>query len=300
MKDEEVVWPENRRCAVGIVVDYSVQAGSDGIGAQDLLRPQAIFGAKVGIWRLFDLFEKYKLKATFAVPAMMAETYPGSVRQIIESGHEVAAHGYRHEDVTGLDFNEEKRRLALTTKILEEVCGKRPVGWFSLPRQQDRFPGGQISANTIQILMDGGYEYLGNGMADDIPHYWVVDFHARRNLLTLPYYYHFDDLFFLMFPATGLGTGLENATTLFENWKQEFDATYERGRYFTMVIHPHLIAWGNRLEMLEEIILHIKRFPAIWNPTGSECARYWERNYPASSSLKLEESIWRDYPGSLS
>jgi hypothetical protein len=137
-------------------------------------------------------------------------------------------------------------------------------------------------------------------MADDIPHYWVVDFQTKRHLLTLPYYYHFDDLFFLMFPAVGRGTGLEKAPTLFENWRQEFDATYKRGRYFSMVLHPHLIAWGNRLEILEEIILYIKMFPAIWNPTGSECARYWKEKYPASSSLKLEKSIWRDYPGSLS
>ena len=97
-----------------------------------------------------------------------------------------------------------------------------------------------------------------------------------------------------------MGSGLENAASLFENWKQEFDATYRRGRYFTMVLHPHLIAWGNRLEILEAIIHHIKGFPAIWNPTGAECARYWKERYPASSSLKLEKSIWKDYPGSLS
>ncbi|MFB0507180.1 MAG: polysaccharide deacetylase family protein [Thermodesulfobacteriota bacterium] len=300
MNDEDIEWPENHQCALGIVVDYSVQSNADGIGPDDAGTHQAEFGARVGIWRLFDLFEKYNLRVTFAVPAIIAEIYPESVREIIKRGHEVAAHGYRHEDVSGLDIEEEKRRLEVTTQMLEMMCGKRPMGWFSLPRQQDRYPGGQVSSNTVDLLIDAGYEYLGNGMADDIPHYWVTDFHTRRNILTLPYYYHFDDQFFLMFPAPGMGSGLENPMTLFENWRQELDATYRRGRYFSMVVHPYLIGWGNRLEMLENILLYIKGFPYIWITTGSECARYWKERYPASSSLKLERSIWRDYPGSLS
>ena len=53
---------------------------------------------------------------------------------------------------------------------------------------------------------------MGNGLADDIPHYWVTDFASRRAILTLPYYYHFDDQFFLMFPRKG--TGLEHPDAL--------------------------------------------------------------------------------------
>jgi len=300
MNDEDVKWPDKQQCATVIVVDYSVPSGSDGIEPKDVINPIAEFGARVGIWRILDLFEKYTIKATFAVPAIIAEIYPDSVYEIIKRGHEVAAHGYRHEDVSGLDIEEEKRRLDLTTQKLEEACGKRPMGWYSLPRQQDRYPGGQLSPNTVDLLIGVGFEYLGNGMADDIPHYWVTDFHTRRNILTLPYYYHFDDLFFLMFPALGMGSGLENPMTLFENWKQEFDATYQRGRYFTLIIHPFLIGWGNHLEILENIIAYIKGFTAVWNPTGSECARYWKEKYPTRSYLNLKESIWKDYPGSIS
>ncbi|MFB0506202.1 MAG: polysaccharide deacetylase family protein, partial [Thermodesulfobacteriota bacterium] len=141
MGDEDVEWADNYQCAIGIVVDYSVRSGSYGIGPEDLGTHEAEFGARVGIWRLFDLFEKYSLRATFAVPAIMGEAHPENVREIIKRGHEAAAHGYRHEDVSGLDMEEEKRRLELTTQILEDLSGKRPLGWYSLPRQQDRYPG---------------------------------------------------------------------------------------------------------------------------------------------------------------
>ena len=300
MNDADMKWPDQNQCAVTIVVDYSVHAGSEGINPEDVKKHLAEFGRRVGTPRLFDLFEKYEIKATFAVPAIMAEIFPEDVSEIIGKGHEVAAHGYRHEDVSNLDKEEERRRLDLTTQILEKTCGKRPEGWFTLPRQKDSFPGGQLSPYTVDLLIDTGYEYLGNGMADDIPHYWVTDFETRRSILTLPYYYHYNDLFFLMFPSPGMGTGLENPKTLFLNWKQEFEASYRRGRQFTMVVHPYLIGWGNRLEIFENILHHITGFPNTWNATGSEIARYWKEKYPSSSTLNLKESIWKDYPGSLS
>jgi peptidoglycan-N-acetylglucosamine deacetylase len=300
MNDREIRWPDNYQCVFSIVVDYSVLSGSNGIEPRDVEIHKAEFGSKVEAWKLLDLFAQYGVRATFAIPGVMAVEFGESVREIAKRGHEIASHGYRHEDISRLDKEEEKKRIDLTTQILERTCGKRPLGWFSLPRQQDDYAGGSLSSNTIDLLIDGGYEYLGNGMADDIPYYWVNGFHSRRSILTLPYYYHFDDQFFLMFPSLGRGSGLENPMSLFQNWKQEFTAAYQRGRYFSMFIHPYLIQWGNRLEVLEEFLGYIKQFPGLWNPTGNDCARYWKATYPPGSSLKLKESIWKDYPGSLS
>lgn len=66
----------------------------------------------------------------------------------------------------------------------------------------------------MSFLLDHGYAYMGNSLADDVPHYWVKNFEERRAILTMPHYYHFDDQFFLMFPQKG--TGLENPGAFFE------------------------------------------------------------------------------------
>ena len=71
---------------------------------------------------------------------------------------------------------------------------------------------------------------------------------ARRAMLALPYYYHFDDQFFCMFPAKG--TGLENPDFLLRNWRLELEAQYARGRCFSMVLHPQHMGFAHRLEML--------------------------------------------------
>ncbi len=291
-------WPDGNRCCVSITVDLSLARGPEGIRAKDLTTPEAYFAANSGLDHILAVLRRHGLKATFAVPAVIAEIYPARIGTLSDAGHEVAAGGFRHEDVSGLSRDDEQARIDATTEILAKLMGRRPAGWFSLPRPEDRFAGGTISTNTMDLLIDAGYSWFGNGLADDIPHYWVTDFATKRAILALPYYYAFDDQFFLMFPAKG--TGLENADSLSRNWRAEFDAQYRRGRHFSMVLHPRGSGWANRLERLDRFLEHIGGFPGIWNPTGSECARHWEAAYPKAAHLKLEPSVWADYPGSLS
>jgi peptidoglycan/xylan/chitin deacetylase (PgdA/CDA1 family) len=205
LADSKIRWPNGARCCVAITVDLSVASGADGVIAADLTSPEALFGANQGLSALREKLRQHGMRATFAVPAVIAHIHRDLVRSLGAEGHEIAAHGFRHEDVSGLERDEERRRIARTTEILGDVAGRRPAGWFSLPRQLDRYAVGAISPNTIDLLLEAGYVYLGNGLADDIPHYCVSDFASRRALLTLPYYYHFDDQFFLMFPRKGTG-----------------------------------------------------------------------------------------------
>jgi len=293
--DSDVGWPDGKRCCVLITVDLSVASGPAGIQASDLASPVAQFAAHDGLTNILNALHHHGLHATFAVPAVMARIYGDRLREIAKAGHEIAAEGLWHEDVSTLSRDDELERLTLTTQILTEVTGKRPSGWFSLPRQDDPFAGGTIGPHTIDLLIDAGYEYFGNGLADDAPHYWVNDFTSRRSMLTLPYYYHFDDQFFLLFPRRG--TGLENADMLSRNWHAEFDAQYKRGRCFHMTLHPQGSGWANRLQLLQAFLSHMRIFPGLWNPTGGECARHWRTILPEP---RLEASIWEDYPGSLS
>jgi peptidoglycan/xylan/chitin deacetylase (PgdA/CDA1 family) len=298
--DRDVTWPDGHRCVFVLVVDLSVASRPEGITPSDLKTPAGHFGAGVGIRSLLAVLQRFGVAATFAVPAVMAELYPDTIGAILEGGHEVAAHGFKHEDVSQLDREEERARIEAATASLTRITGQRPAGWYSLPRQRDPFAVGTVSPNTIELLIDAGYAYMGNGLADDIPYYWVADVKTPRTLLTLPYYYHFDDQFFLMFPPPGLGSGLENPKPFLTNYMQEFDAQYKRGRYFSMVLHPHIIGFGHRMRVLETILTHIQEVSGVWNPTASQCAQYWQTQYPVHSTLHLEASIWKDYPGSLS
>ncbi len=295
--DAALRWPNGSRCCVSITVDLSVAPGPAGIQPRDIRSAEAFFALNDGLEEILEALRRHGFKATFAVPAVIAAAYRDVMPRLIADGHEVAANGFRHEDVSSLGREDEAERIAATTEILTGA-GQRPRGWFSLPRQGDAFAGGTISPHTMDLLLDAGYDWFGNGLADDIPHYWVTDFATRRAILALPYYYHFDDQFFLMFPPKG--TGLEHADALARNWRAEFDAQYRRGRHFSMTLHPQGSGWAHRAEQLDRFLAHMRSFPDLWNPTGSACADWWTKTFPPETHLALEESIWVDYPGSLS
>ncbi|HVZ07049.1 polysaccharide deacetylase family protein [Rhodopila sp.] len=296
--DEDVRWPDGHRCCVGITVDLSVAPGPEGIRPANLRDADAFFALHDGLEEILDVLRRHAFRATFAVPAVIAEVARAMIPRILAAGHEIAANGFRHEDVSHLSRAEEAARIAAATEVLARVTGQRPRGWYALPRQGDPFAGGTISPHTMDLLLEAGYDWFGNGLADDIPHYWVTDFAARRAILALPYYYHFDDQFFLMFPRQG--TGLEHADSLARNWRAEFEAQYRRGRHFCMTLHPQGSGWCHRAELLDRFLAHMRSFPDIWNPTASACAAWWQATYPAATHLRLEPSIWTDHPGSLS
>ena len=126
--------------------------------------------------------------------------------------------------------------------------------------------------------------------------YWFVDPDARRGILAMPYYYAFDDQFFLLFPSRG--TGLEHADALLRNWRAELKAQYRRGRSLTIVLHPNSIAWPHRLHMLDEFLTEARQLPGIWTTTAGACAQFWKQAHPLSDVV-IEPSIWTHYDDSL-
>ena len=298
LTDDQIAWPGGKRSCAMITVDLSLAKGAKGVTEGDLQTDRAMFALNEGLDAVVSILADAKLKATFAVPGVMASTYGDRLVELLAAGHEIAAHGFQHEDVSALSRAEEAERITAATEMIADVTGQAPVGWYSLPRQSDPFAVGTVSANTIDLLAESNYLYFCPGLADDAPYYWVSDFQSRKNILALPYYFHFDDQFFLLFPSRG--TGLEHMDALYANWMAEFDAQYARGRCFSMVLHPHAIAWCNRNRKLSQFVRHMADHRYLWNPTGAECARYWLEAYPERTHLKLAPTIWQDHDGSLS
>lgn len=298
LKDDQIAWPEGKTSCAMITVDLSLARGPEGVTESDMGTDRAAFALNEGLDAVVDILAAADLKATFAVPGAMASTYGDRLVELQAAGHEIAAHGFRHEDVSALSRADEAARMAAATEMIADVTGQAPVGWYSLPRQSDPFAVGAVSANTIDLLAESDYLYFCPGLADDAPYYWVADFETRRTVLALPYYFHFDDQFFLMFPSKG--TGLEHMDALYANWVAEFEAQHARGRCFSMVLHPHAIAWCNRNRKLARFAERLAGHADLWNPTGADCARYWLKRFPESACLKLAPSVWQDHDGSLS
>ena len=75
----------------------------------------------VGMDRLLGLLERHDARGTFFVLGWVAERRPDLVRRIVDSGHELASHGWDHARVTTIgpeDFRESVRR---SKAVLEQI-----------------------------------------------------------------------------------------------------------------------------------------------------------------------------------
>ena len=89
--------------------------------------------------RLLDLFEKYKVKATFFVLGWIADRFPSLISEICTRGHEIASHGYSHSLLTEMSpdlFREDLSRALATTRSIshQQVVGFRAPSFSITPK----------------------------------------------------------------------------------------------------------------------------------------------------------------------
>jgi peptidoglycan/xylan/chitin deacetylase (PgdA/CDA1 family) len=95
-----ISWPQGRRAAAAFTFDVDAEscvlAHDPAASSRMSLMTHQSYGPRVGVPRLLRLLARQQVTATFFVPGFTADTYPDTVRQIIDAGHEVAHHGYLH------------------------------------------------------------------------------------------------------------------------------------------------------------------------------------------------------------
>jgi peptidoglycan/xylan/chitin deacetylase (PgdA/CDA1 family) len=104
----------------------------------------------VALPRLLDALRRHDLTATFCVEAINCRLNPAAVVSIAEHGHEIAAHGYRHEQWADLTPDREGEILA-RSRLAYEALGLAPQGF--------RPPGGGLTPETPRLLAEHGFRW---------------------------------------------------------------------------------------------------------------------------------------------
>jgi polysaccharide deacetylase family protein (PEP-CTERM system associated) len=120
---------------------------------------------------LLDLFARKQVRATFFVLGLVARRDPHLVRRIAAAGHEIASHGWDHEQVfrkTPARFRAEMERAHGT---LSALAG-RPVAGYRAPH----FSIGRTTWWALDVLADVGFTYDSSVFPIAGPRYGVPDF----------------------------------------------------------------------------------------------------------------------------
>ena len=283
-------WPHDARIAVQFVLNIEEGAESSIIngdgrseawlhelpgrpartGERDLsVEGMYEYGSRAGVWRLLELFQSRGLPLTAFAAGLALELNPEIARALRDAGHEVAGHGYRWLDYREIPEDEERRHIRRTVEIIEKLCARRPVGWYT----------GRVSHNTRRLLLEeGGFLNDTDAYNDDL-HYW------RRGSpphLVIPYTLVNNDARYL------LPNGLACGDDLFRLIKDAFDLLWQEGarhpKMMSVGLHGRISGHPARAMALARFLDHVQAHDRVWICRREEIARHWMAAHPAEGN----------------
>jgi len=264
-----VTWPQDYSSAAAFTFDVDAESAllwgaPQNADRMSVMSHQA-YGPLVGVPRLLSLLESHRIRSTFFVPGYTAHRYPNVVRDIVAAGHEIAHHGYLHEQPTAVDAAEEADNLDRGLAALEEVAGVRPTGY--------RAPMWDLSWRSPGLLADRGFLYDSSLMDADVPYELAVD--GQRSIVEIPIQWALDDWEQYCFIPDVTGSGLiETPAKARELWQAEFDALRAIGGCWVLTNHPFLSGRPSRAAALGELMSHVTGCPDVWVATLDEIATH--------------------------
>ena len=284
-KDLNVIWPNNARIAVQIVLNYEEGAEScvlngdkssevflsEIIGAQPIkgrhINMESLYeyGSRRGFWRLHKVFQEKNIPITIFGVGLALEKNPEICKAIKKSDYEVASHGWRWIDYQNIKKSEEKKHMSLAIQTHKKIFGERPKGWYT----------GRCSPNTRDLVFeDGGFLYDSDSYSDDLP-YWEV--RNKKKQLIIPYTLDNNDMRFAT--NQGFNTGDHFLSYL----KDSFDALYEEGKtnpkMMSIGLHCRLIGKPGRIQSLKKFLDYILKHEDVWICKRIDIAKHWIKNY---------------------
>lgn len=277
MPDNNIVWPNNAKCAVTVTINLDAEYFWLSMFPDSIHRPKTLsmgqYGPNRGLQRVLDALDQYGISATFFVPGKVAEIYPDHIQEIVRRGHEIGHHGYAHENFGHLTVEQQREALEKGMESLEKVSGVRPVGF--------RAPEGEMTQGTLDLLQEMGFLYSSSLFGDDRPYFHKRD-GQQTSLIELPLHWELNDFPFFAFnytPAFPAGQGrIANYTQVLSTWKEELKGYYEYGLHYVAQFDPQTIGTPGRIALLEQLLEFIREKDDVWICNGCEMAEFYGVN----------------------
>ncbi|WP_283614975.1 polysaccharide deacetylase family protein [Mycolicibacterium poriferae] len=261
-------WPGGKSAAAAFTFDVDAESavlwGNDAVAARMSVMSHQAYGPLVGLPRILELLDTHQIPATFFVPGHTAHRYPAAVRRIVEAGHEIAHHGYLHEQPTALTLAQEIEALDRGLQALAEVAGVRPIGY--------RAPMWDLSWRTPELLLERGFLYDSSLMDADHPYELAV---GEGSVVEIPIQWALDDWEQYCYLPDIAGSGLiESPRKAREMWQLEFDALRAAGACWVLTNHPFLSGRASRAAELGDLMRYVVGHDDVWTTSLGTIAEH--------------------------
>src|ERR1043166_1849378 len=272
-------WPNGARLALNIVVNYEEGAERNPLDG-DPQREEASeaafvvppgerethqesvweYGSRVGIYRIIDLFDKYRVHPTIFACAQALERNPPVTAEFVERKYDIVSHGYRWITHAGLDEAQERNEIRKARDSFLRSTGQRVLGWFNRTPQL---------AITRRILAEEGFLYDCQAVNDDIPYFQEVQ---GRPFLIVPYTIECNDGRFWRGTFT---TGRDFETYCVDSFDTLYRESARTPRMMSVGLHPKIIGRPGRIGGVDRFLEYVSQYPDVWLCSRIDIARFW-------------------------
>lgn len=226
------------------------------------------YGQRVGVWRLFKIFDGMGVPLSVTINAKTALERPEIITYANERNWEIVAHNYEQgELLTRYTFDIEKERQLIdaTLETYERVVGRKARGWLSSSLRG--------TPNTPDLLAERGLLFYCDYMNDEQPYLIQT---PSGPIVNVPYSIEIND--FTFFHRRAMNTW-DAARML----KAQFDELYEEGAQTGMLmnigLHPHVSGHPHRMACYREFLAYAKQRDDVWWTTREELAEWYMQNH---------------------
>jgi allantoinase len=254
-------WPDEARIAftVTLVLDYwEVNPPENASRDPRIVSPlgnffpdwltwsQREYGARVGIFRLLDMLDRFGVTPSVALGAAAAKRYPNAC---------FLAHGtYATRRITSrMTEADERSFIAESRDAVRAASGAVPLGWCGQDFNE--------STRTPALLADAGFTYTTDWASDDRP--FLLD----HGLVALPPQPEWNDLECMWLRRVPPAVWSDNIADAFAYLHDEGGAS------FNLTLHPWIAGQAHRIRYLRDALSRTLGRGAIWRTTTDQLAK---------------------------
>jgi peptidoglycan/xylan/chitin deacetylase (PgdA/CDA1 family) len=229
------------------------------------------YGIKEGIPRLLDMYDRRKVKVTSHMVGLAVDKHPALAKEIVDRGHEPAAHGQTWEPIYAKTPAEERANYETNIASIERATGRRPIGFNA--------PGMRATPATFSILQDLGFLYHTDDLSRDEPFLIPV---RGKPFVVVPYTFVLNDL-------QNFENRWRTCSDFAGELKAEFDALYaesaKKRRMISVSAHDRVAGRASRMRVIEDFIAYAQRHSGVVFLRKDEIAKF-----ALESPLTIRES----------
>jgi peptidoglycan/xylan/chitin deacetylase (PgdA/CDA1 family) len=239
---------------------------------------------------MLKILKRHEVQVTYFVEAWNTDVYPEAIGHVLDQGHEIGLHGFRHETWSGLDPETEEGLVARSVERFADL---------GVPLKGFRPPGGGLNRDLTRILDAHGITYSSPAGRNAAIH---------NDHVVIPFRWHWIDAFCYFEPlgrmreAAGYPHDILGPDVLQEIIDSCLAEIVDTGGYAALLFHPVLNTSPDRLEVMDSVIQQVQSDTRVWCAPCEQVAD-WIRKNPEHFSLdaELTDQSWMGpEPGSSS